>query len=109
LVICNGNQRQVTYTNLDPGHYTFKVKVLNGNGLWSDVKTLQINIEPPFWRTPLAYIVYVLIAAGLFLLARRITLDRIQMRFEVQQQRREVERAHAIEQLKTKFFYQCKS
>lgn len=100
----NGNQRQITYTNLDPGHYTFKVKVLNGNGLWSDVKTLQINIEPPFWRTPLAYIIYVLIAAGLFLLARRITLDRIQMRFEVQQQRREVERAHAIEQLKTKFF-----
>ncbi|QEC69215.1 response regulator [Panacibacter ginsenosidivorans] len=100
----NGNQRQVTYTNLDPGHYTFKVKVLNGNGLWSDVKTLQINIEPPFWRTPFAYIIYVLIAAGLFILARRITLDRIQMRFEVQQQRREVERAHAIEQLKTKFF-----
>lgn len=100
----NGNQRQVTYTNLGPGSYTFKVKVLNGNGLWSDVKSLQINIEPPFWRTPLAYIIYVLIAAGLFLLARRITLDRIQMRFEVQQQRREVERAHAIEQLKTKFF-----
>lgn len=100
----NGNQRQVTYTNLDPGHYTFKVKVLNGNGLWSNVKTLQINIRPPFWRTPLAYIIYALIAIGLFLLARRITLERIHMRFEVQQQRREVERAHAIEQLKTKFF-----
>jgi signal transduction histidine kinase/ligand-binding sensor domain-containing protein/DNA-binding response OmpR family regulator len=100
----NGNQRQITYTNLDPGSYTFKVKVLNADGFWSDVKSLQINIEPPFWRTPLAYIIYVLIAAGLFLLARRITLDRIQMRFEVQQQRGEVERAHAIEQLKTKFF-----
>lgn len=100
----NGNQRQVTYTNLDPGHYAFKVKVLNGNGLWSDIKTLQINIEPPFWRTPLAYAIYALIAAGLFLFARRITLDRIHMRFEVQQQRRETERAHAIEQLKTKFF-----
>jgi DNA-binding response OmpR family regulator/nitrogen-specific signal transduction histidine kinase len=45
-----------------------------------------------------------LIAIGLFLLARRITLDRIHMRFEVKQQRREAERAHALEQLKTKFF-----
>jgi len=100
----NGDQRRVTYTNLDPGHYVFKVKVLDGYGLWSDVKTLQVNIKPPVWRTPLAYFIYALIIAGLFLLVRRITLDRIQMRFEVQQQRREAERAQALEQLKTKFF-----
>lgn len=100
----DGSQRRVTYTNLNPGHYVFKVKVLDRDGSWSPVKALQINIEPPFWRTPLAYIIYILIAAGLFLLARRVTLDRIHMRFEVQQQRREAERAHALEQLKTKFF-----
>ncbi|GAA3954949.1 two-component regulator propeller domain-containing protein [Chitinophaga oryziterrae] len=100
----DGNQRRATYTNLDPGHYVFKVKVLNRAGLWSDVKTLQINIKPPFWRTPIAYIIYLLIAAGLFLLIRRITLDRIHMRFEVRQQRREAERVRALEQLKTKFF-----
>ncbi|WP_170117566.1 hybrid sensor histidine kinase/response regulator transcription factor [Chitinophaga ginsengisoli] len=100
----DGSERRVTYTNLNPGHYIFKVKVLDRDGSWSGVKTLQINIEPPFWRTPVAYIIYMLIAAGLFLLARRITLDRIRMRFEVQQQRREAERAHALEQLKTKFF-----
>ena len=100
----DGSQRRVTYTNLNPGHYTFKVKVLDRDGSWSSIKTLQINIEPPFWRTPLAYIIYILIAAGLFILARRVTLERIRMRFEVQQQRREAERAHALEQLKTKFF-----
>ena len=100
----DGTQRRVTYTNLNPGHYTLKVKVLSGDGLWSDIKTLQINIEPPFWRTPIAYIIYTLIGIGLFLLARRITLDRIHMRYEVRQQRREAERAHALEQLKTKFF-----
>lgn len=100
----NGDQRRVTYTNLNPGHYVFKVKVLDGYGHWSEVKALQINIAPPVWRTPLAYFIYALFAAGIFLLARRITLDRIEMRFEVQQQRREAERAHALEQLKTKFF-----
>ncbi|WP_255479960.1 two-component regulator propeller domain-containing protein [Chitinophaga sp. CF418] len=100
----DGTQRRATYTNLNPGHYVFKVKVLGRDGSWSSVKTLQINIEPPFWRSPLAYIIYILIAAVLFLLARRITLDRIHMRFEVQQQRREAQRAHAMDQLKTKFF-----
>lgn len=100
----NGNQRQVTYTNLDPGHYTFKVKALNGDGLWSDVKTLKITVQPPFWRTPFAYAMYAVVIAGLFLLGRRITIERIRMRYEVKQQRQEVEKAHAIEQLKTKFF-----
>jgi len=97
-------QRRVTYTNLDPGRYTLKVKVLNRDGLWSDTKSLRVNIEPPFWRTTIAYIIYALIVAGLLLLVRRITLDRIHMRYEVRHQRREAERAHALEQLKTKFF-----
>jgi len=97
-------QRRATYTNLNPGHYTLKVKVLNRDGLWSDIKSLQINIQPPFWRTTTAYLIYALIIIGMFLLARRITLDRIHMRFEVKQQRREAERAHALEKLKTKFF-----
>ncbi len=100
----DGNQRSATYTNLDPGYYTFKVKVLNSEGVWSDVKELKITIEPPFWRTPIAYIIYVLIVAGLLILIRRVTLDRIHMRYEVVHQRREAERAHALEQLKTKFF-----
>lgn len=98
------SQRRATYTNLNPGRYVFKVKVMDRTGSWSEIKTLQINIEPPFWRTPVACLIYFLAAAGLFLLVRRITLDRIHMRFEVSQQRREAERAHALEQLKTKFF-----
>ncbi len=100
----DGNQRRATYTNLDPGHYTFKVKVLNSDGVWSDIKILQITIEPPFWRTSVAYIIYIFLAAALLILIRRITLDRIHMRYEVAHQRREAERAHALELLKTKFF-----
>ncbi|CAN5789103.1 two-component regulator propeller domain-containing protein [soil metagenome] len=96
-LFADGDHRSATYTNLDPGHYVFKVKVLNSNGLWSAEKTLEINIEPPFWRTPIAYIIYILVAVGLLLLTRRIVLDRIHMRYEVQQ-------AHALERLKTKFF-----
>lgn len=100
----DGSQRRATYTNLNPGHYTFKVKVLSREGIWSDEKKLQINIQPPFWRTNVAYIIYAMIIVGLFFLVRRITLDRIHMRYEVQNQRREAERVHALDQLKTKFF-----
>ncbi|MGZ5189863.1 MAG: ATP-binding protein, partial [Flavisolibacter sp.] len=100
----DGKVRRATYTNLDPGHYILKVKVLNNNGSWSEEKSLHINIAPPFWRSAVAYIMYALLMAGLLYLIRRITLERMRMRFEVQQQRREAERAHMLDQLKTKFF-----
>jgi len=99
-----GPQQTVTYMNLDPGHYTLKVKVLNKDGLWSPAKTLKITIDPPLWRTPVAYIIYFIAAAALLLFARRIILERIYMRYEVQHQRREAERIIALDQLKTKFF-----
>jgi ligand-binding sensor domain-containing protein/DNA-binding CsgD family transcriptional regulator len=47
----DGTQRLITYTNLDPDTYTFKVKGANNNGVWSAEKTLKIIISPPFWRT----------------------------------------------------------
>ena len=45
-------RRNVYYTNLEPGNYTFKVKAANGNNIWSqNVTSLSINITPPFWKT----------------------------------------------------------
>ena len=47
-----GSRRMATYTNIDPGHYTFKVKGLNSDGSWARSTTdLAILITPPFWRT----------------------------------------------------------
>ncbi|MEP7259099.1 MAG: two-component regulator propeller domain-containing protein, partial [Flavitalea sp.] len=47
-----GFNRMATYTNLDPGVYTFKVKSLNSEGKWSDkMATIQLTITPPFWMT----------------------------------------------------------
>jgi len=46
------NQRSVTYTNLDPGKYTFRLKASNNDNIWSDKEmALQIIITPPWWNT----------------------------------------------------------
>jgi signal transduction histidine kinase/ActR/RegA family two-component response regulator len=45
-------RRSVTYTNLDPGHYTFRVKGYNNDGEWSNkILALELQIEPAFWMT----------------------------------------------------------
>ncbi|MBL7878010.1 MAG: hypothetical protein JNL53_20255 [Cyclobacteriaceae bacterium] len=47
-----GNRAFASYTNLDPGQYTFQVKATNPDGYWgSQINTLHIKINPPFWQT----------------------------------------------------------
>ena len=45
------NNRKVTFANLKHGTYIFKAKVSNGDGLWSEVKELTIEILPPWYLT----------------------------------------------------------
>ncbi|WDF78809.1 two-component regulator propeller domain-containing protein [Mucilaginibacter sp. KACC 22773] len=47
-----GTKRTATYTNLDPGTYTFRVKASNNDGKWNNKGTaITIYIAPPFWLT----------------------------------------------------------
>ena len=56
-----GNKRSASFTNLDPGLYTFHVKAANSDGVWNEVgATLDIVIEPPWWRSWWAYAFYAL-------------------------------------------------
>ncbi len=45
-----GTTRTATYTNLNPGQYTFEVKGLDSAGKWSTRnRSLTITIEPPYF------------------------------------------------------------
>jgi signal transduction histidine kinase/streptogramin lyase len=48
----DAQRRLATYTNLDPGTYTFRVRAANRDGTWNENgATLNIIITPPWWRT----------------------------------------------------------
>ncbi|RYD88164.1 MAG: hybrid sensor histidine kinase/response regulator, partial [Sphingobacteriales bacterium] len=56
---------QATYTNLDPGEYTFTVKAANNDGVWdSRGKSITIVITPPWWQTWWFALLAVLLCAG---------------------------------------------
>lgn len=104
-VYTDGRMRKAIYTNLYPGTYTFRVKASDEDGAWSGRETtLRVHIQPPFWKTPLAFILYALLIVLALWIARRILLERARMRFEVEQQRKEAERIQQVDALKTKFF-----
>ncbi|SHL19398.1 sensor histidine kinase [Hymenobacter psychrotolerans] len=47
-----GRRREATYTNLDPGQYTFRVRASNNDGVWNrQGAALRIIVTPPWYRT----------------------------------------------------------
>ncbi len=58
-----GHQREVTYTNLKPGHYSFYIKAANRDGVWSDYsKKIDFEVLPPYWKTAWFKVLIALIA-----------------------------------------------
>ncbi len=58
--------RRVTYTSLDPGTYTFKVKAANANGVWSEeLSGIEITINSPWWLKPWAFLIYTIMLGGI--------------------------------------------
>lgn len=82
----NFKNRMITYTNLEPGHYTFKVKATNCDGIWNDDHaSLSIIIKPPFWKTWAFQI-----AAILFIIGVGPVVFLVRLR-NIQQQNRKLE------------------
>jgi PAS domain S-box-containing protein len=47
-----GHRRFITYTNLTPGTYVFRVKGANTDGVWNNEGTsVRIVVVPPIWQT----------------------------------------------------------
>ena len=87
-----GTERTATYTNLDPAHYTFKVRGLNNDGEWSDkVLSLEVEITPAFWMTWWFKLLIVLSVMGgilYFYLFRISTINSVNKSLERQVQER---------------------
>ncbi|MBU1717957.1 MAG: PAS domain S-box protein, partial [Bacteroidetes bacterium] len=45
------NKTEATFSNLPHGTYTFKVKAVSNDGVWSEVLEYKFEIRPPWWKT----------------------------------------------------------
>ncbi|HEY5327481.1 MAG TPA: two-component regulator propeller domain-containing protein [Mucilaginibacter sp.] len=111
-----GSDRKATYTNLNAGDYIFKVRAQNTNSTGEgSLITLKIRVLPPFWKTPMAYLTYLLIVAGLVFYIRHKGITKIKRQFEnkqaemeaerqIENEREEGRRMHQLDLMKIKFF-----
>jgi signal transduction histidine kinase/ligand-binding sensor domain-containing protein/DNA-binding response OmpR family regulator len=100
-----GTANTATYTNLDPGWYTFRVKASNNDLVWNDHgASLHIRVLPPFWKTAWAYMLYVVFFLLILYSYRRYSLDRAKLKHDIQIKELEKQKLNEVNQMKLRFF-----
>ncbi|RYE35896.1 MAG: hybrid sensor histidine kinase/response regulator [Sphingobacteriaceae bacterium] len=110
------SSRKATYTNLDAGKYVFRVKAIDNNDP-ANVSTamLRITVLPPFWKSPLAYFLYVMAGVCLLFYIRHRGILKLKRTFKISQDKLDAERKsaseieatkrmHELDLMKIKFF-----
>jgi signal transduction histidine kinase/ligand-binding sensor domain-containing protein/DNA-binding response OmpR family regulator len=95
----------VTYTNLDPGEYLFRVKASDKYGNWSaSGASIKIIILPPWWQTTWAYIFYIIFIGSAVYIIWKAQLRRIRIKNEYEMSKFEAQKLHEVDELKSRFF-----
>lgn len=104
-IYTTSNNRHATYTNLEPGTYTLKVKASNNDNIWDETPVeLRINVIPPWWRTNIAKIFYFLLTIGLLLAFRRYTIISSSKKHQLELEHFEKDKNEEMHRLKLEFF-----
>jgi len=92
----DGDHRYITYTNLDPGSYTFRVKASNNSGVWNEEgNSIEILVLAPWWETfwfrgTLLVVVAGIIVGGVFFRIHSIQKINRQLEAQVADRTREL-------------------
>jgi diguanylate cyclase (GGDEF)-like protein len=99
-VDADASRRVATYTNLDPGHYVFRVRARDGEGAWTPELSFSVDVSPAWWQT--WWFRSSLIVAGLIVLGltyrqrvRSLTRQRQNLRRLVRDRTRQLEESNA--------------
>ncbi len=100
-----GSKTSATYTNLESGDYTFKLKASNNDNVWNKASViLKIHVLPPWWKTIWAYMLYFLLLAilvfSIMYLYRKRVNERNTFRLERERRKQKME----LQQQKLQFF-----
>ncbi|MCB9211281.1 MAG: SpoIIE family protein phosphatase [Ignavibacteriales bacterium] len=91
-----GDRRFASYTNLNPGDYTFHLKGSNGDGIWNkNIRSINIHISPPWYNNWTAYSIYAALFFGFLYGVRKFEMGRQQKNAQIQESRLKIEAAEA--------------
>ena len=103
--INSGDKTAITYTNLNPGEYTLRVRGLSGvEETIIDEKQLVIQINPPIYKTWYALLTYFLLVVGVSWWLNHIYRSRLKLEHTIKLEQREKTQIKELNQSKLNFF-----
>lgn len=100
-----GNRREAYYSNLSPGKYTFRVKAANNDGVWNqDEAVLYITVNPAFYQTWWAYLIYLCIIFLIVALIVRRQHRKLEREREEKYRQLEQERMNELHEERMRMF-----
>lgn len=86
------------YTNLLEGKYIFEVKARNNLGNESAITSYSFSILPPWYRTSWAYLIYVIIVAGIFVFMYQVQKRKFYKQKEkIEEEKKRLQYIHELE------------
>jgi len=104
-VFTDASRRFASYTHLESGEYVFRVKGSNNDGLWNEEgASITIIITPPWWKTNLAYTLYVFLVGFIVFSIWRIQTNRFRMKHELELEQLHAKKLEEVDHMKSRFF-----
>lgn len=103
-LVTTSNNKVVNYSLLPPGKYVFEAAVSNSKNEWSPVRTINIEIFPPYWKTVWAYLFYVLLTGTIVFVVVRIFVRMSSLNHKLKLEQIEKDRVVEIDAARIKLF-----
>lgn len=100
-------EKSITYTNLSPGTYNLVVKEQDTNLRHSDkpkMISMKVIVHPPFYASPFAYVMYVILTLGIMYYIMRFNQSRMILKTSLAFERKDKMRIKELNQTKLRFF-----
>ena len=92
------------YTNLPKGQYRFHVRARDSQGRVGVPALYAFTVLPPWYQTSWAYIGYIVLVCGVFVLISNVEWRRAQVELERQIEHLELEQLRELDRMKSRFF-----
>ncbi len=97
--------RSATYTNLDPGTYTFRVKTVSIDRQESNPgPALTIVVLPPYWKTWWFRVILFGVIAGLFYMLIAFLVNKERLKNDLVLERLKAKKLHELDMMKLRFY-----
>ncbi len=98
------NKTSVEYSNLRQGKYTFKLRAIGPDGIWSEPISYSFKVLPPWWFTWWAFVLYLMLFSFAILGIRRYEMNRIMLQNQLKVEKVTTDSLRNLDQLKSHFF-----